>query len=74
MGVIVYGASVIGIGLQLFFVAALAYSFALVFLFFSPVWKAAYTPYAPLAEPVRAAAPEPEPQSADETQDSRDAA
>jgi len=43
IGVIVYGAAVIGLGPQAFFVMLLGYSFALIFLFMSPMWKVAFS-------------------------------
>ena len=43
LGVIVYGAALIGAGFDLFFAVALAYSFALIGLFSRADWKAAFS-------------------------------
>ncbi len=50
LGVIVYGAALIGAGFDLFFAAALTYSFAIIGLFSRADWKAAFSRSEPVSE------------------------
>ena len=44
MGVVIYGAALIGAGFDIFFTAAMVYAFVIIGLFFNPTWKAAFEP------------------------------